>query len=416
MVSPAAMVVSYPGDLHGPSDLQETVERIGGDPDHTIDVRVLGLQRIEAKRVLRGGREVRRPVGIRELPGIVAEEVVLERVRRLDIRQPVLQVQLVDIVELAFRQPSVRERHDAVRADESARRPELRRVLREHQVSLLATPAKDLGDDLVVSRVLGEDRAIAVDGSSHQGLRITDLPDDPVRHRCELLLGRCQQAGDVVDDLGGRRHQLDEVPQRRIPGRLRGAGPDREVSITQRHGVVTGSDEVIRGADHGIGTSDLVPEHRDPASDIHERVMGQGVPHGGQRGVQCLHVTGAGARAAGRRSRSSWTSTSDLSCWAAALALADIVQQRPVSKTKQRGGCRGDDERHGQHADEHPWPAAVPSATPADPHGPLIGRWSGRLWGIWRPALGWRPGGPGRRHPTRCPAIRRDSTGVAHNG
>ena len=65
--------------------LQDLVDRVGGDPDHTVERSVARFVLIEAQRIRGTCREIGRPVRVCELPGLrCSEQVVRELLRRLD--------------------------------------------------------------------------------------------------------------------------------------------------------------------------------------------------------------------------------------------------------------------------------------------------------------------------------------------
>ncbi len=182
----------YSGTVIGPGDLEQLVDRVGGDPEHAVDLRVAGLVRVQADGVLGARREVGRPVRVGQLPGLLrAEQVVGQLRRRLDERVVPGQVEQEDVLERPLGDLALVEGDDPVAPGVAAGRPELGRVLGQDQVAPRAVPAQHRRQSLAEREVRVEQRAVLVDPLDHRVAGALERGGQPVRARSPAASRAC---------------------------------------------------------------------------------------------------------------------------------------------------------------------------------------------------------------------------------
>ncbi len=256
-------------------DLEELVDRVGGDPQHPVDPAVARLVGVQPEGIPGAGREVGRPVRVGQLPGLVpAEQVVGQLLRRGDERVVPGQVQQEDVLERSLGHAALVERDDPVAAGVAAGRPELGRVLGQDQVAPRTVPAEDVRQLRAGGEVRVEQGPVAVHPLGHRRPGILDRGGQAVRDGRQPVAGAVHCRPDGRDLVARGCHQLDQPAEQRGVLRIGGLGLlDRDEPIADGQSLVRRGEQVVGRGGHGVGTRQVGGRRLDVSGDRDQGVV-----------------------------------------------------------------------------------------------------------------------------------------------
>ncbi len=253
---------------------------------------VARLVLVEADGVPGAGGEVRGPVRIGKLPGLLlAQQVVVQLLRALDERIVPRQVDVGDVLERALGDPALVEGDDPVAPGVAAGGSQLGRVLGQDQVAPRRVPAEDRGQRAARRGEAVHHRAVLVQAGDQGVARVLQRGHEAIRYGGQRLSRRLYGGLDTGDRLAGGGHQLHELGQSRSARRVRRLrlldldepAPDRDA--------VVGRAEQLPGRRHdGVGALDVCGRDGDGTRDRHQGVVGQQVFQVVEAGPGCRQV------------------------------------------------------------------------------------------------------------------------------